>query len=62
MSSRRVSGKRSRGTTNNSPVRMREIAARVGVTPMTVSRALRTPEKLSEATLRKINKAIKELG
>lgn len=57
----RASGKSSR-TAGHSPVRMREIADHVGVTPMTVSRAIRSPEKVSETTLRKIKKAIKELG
>ena len=61
MSKQRAPGKIGRNS-KNSPIRMREIADRVGVTPMTVSRALRTPEKLSEATLHRIKKAIKELG
>jgi len=43
-------------------VRMREIAERAGVTAMTVSRALRTPNKVSPDTLERIRKAIDELG
>ena len=62
MSKRKASGGTVRSPDRPSPIRMREIADHVGVTPMTVSRALRTPEKLSDATLRKIRKAIKEFG
>ncbi len=62
MSKRKAPGKTDRRSSKQSPIRMREIADRVGVTPMTVSRALRTPEKLSDATLRRVTKAIKELG
>lgn len=43
-------------------VRMREIAERAGVTAMTVSRALRTPDKVSPSTLERIRNAIDELG
>jgi len=43
-------------------VRMQEIAERSGVTAMTVSRALRTPNKVSPETLDRIRKAIDELG
>ncbi|MBS7700632.1 MULTISPECIES: LacI family DNA-binding transcriptional regulator [unclassified Chelatococcus] len=43
-------------------VRMQEIAERAGVTAMTVSRALRTPNKVSPSTLERIRKAIDELG
>lgn len=49
-----------RGRTNS--VRMQEIAARAGVTAMTVSRALRTPNKVSPDTLERIRKAIEDLG
>lgn len=43
-------------------VRMQEIAEHAGVTAMTVSRALRTPDKVSPDTLERIRKAIDELG
>jgi len=41
---------------------MQEIAALAGVTSMTVSRALRTPEKVSPDTLARIRSATKKLG
>lgn len=43
-------------------MRMKEIAIRAGVTAMTVSRALRTPDKVSPDTLERISKAVDELG
>jgi LacI family transcriptional regulator, gluconate utilization system Gnt-I transcriptional repressor len=43
-------------------VTMRDIAQRAGVTPMTVSRALSRPEKVSAATRRRIEAVIDELG
>jgi LacI family gluconate utilization system Gnt-I transcriptional repressor len=39
-----------------------DIAAQVGVTKITVSRALNTPDRLSPATLEKIRAAIRRLG
>jgi LacI family transcriptional regulator, gluconate utilization system Gnt-I transcriptional repressor len=41
---------------------MVDVARRANVTQMTVSRALRAPERLSEATLRQVMAAIRETG
>jgi len=41
---------------------MKQIAERANVTKMTVSRALRTPDKVAPETLRRIEAAIEELG
>ena len=41
---------------------MREIARRVGVAPMTVSRALNDPDRVSPETRRRILAAIEEAG
>lgn len=43
-------------------VTMGDVAARAGVGKITVSRALRTPSKVSPATLRKVQAAVDELG
>lgn len=43
-------------------VTLRDIAEAVGVTPMTVSRALRNQERISETTRRKIQAKAEELG
>lgn len=50
------------GEVRKGSVRMEEIAALAGVTAMTVSRAMRTPDKVSSDTLERIRKAINELG
>ena len=42
-------------------VTSREVAARAGVSPMTVSRALRTPERVTEATRERVESAAREL-
>ena len=42
-------------------VTSREVAARAGVSPMTVSRALRTPERVTEATRERVASAAREL-
>ena len=49
--------KRSAGRVN-----LNDIAQRVGVSPITVSRALRTPDLVSPATRAKIQAAVEELG
>lgn len=41
---------------------MLDVGRRAGVTPMTVSRALRDPAKLAPETLQRVRAAIKELG
>ena len=50
------------GEVRKGSVRMEEIAIHAGVTAMTVSRALRTPDKVSPDTLLRIRKAVDELG
>lgn len=45
-----------------SAVRLAEVAIRAGVSPMTVSRALRTPEKLAPETRERVAVAMRELG
>lgn len=42
--------------------RMKEVAERANVSAMTVSRALRSPEKVSPDALRRIKKAVREVG
>lgn len=42
--------------------RMKEVAARASVSTMTVSRALRSPDKVAPETLRRIKSAILEVG
>lgn len=46
----------------SSPSRMADVAARAGVSAITVSRALRTPEKVSPKARARIEAAIKSLG
>jgi len=43
------------------PPTSRDVAARAGVSPMTVSRALRRPELVSEATRERVRSAVREL-
>ncbi len=43
-------------------VTSRDVAARAGVSPMTVSRALRTPERVSVATRERVESAARELA
>lgn len=42
--------------------RMTEVAERAKVSPMSVSRALRAPDQVSTETLRRVQKAVRELG
>lgn len=42
--------------------RMTDVAARAGVSPMTVSRAFKTPERVSEKARMRITQAVEELG
>ncbi|KAA2212619.1 LacI family DNA-binding transcriptional regulator [Teichococcus oryzae] len=42
--------------------RMRDVAQRAGVSPMTVSRALRDPSKVSPAVLRRVEEAVRAVG
>jgi LacI family gluconate utilization system Gnt-I transcriptional repressor len=42
--------------------RMKEVAVRARVSPMSVSRALRSPDQVSAETLRRVQKAVREIG
>ena len=42
--------------------RMKEVAVRAKVSPMSVSRALRSPDQVSAETLRRVQKAVREMG
>ena len=42
--------------------RMKEVALRAKVSAMSVSRALRAPDQVSSETLRRVQKAVRELG
>jgi len=57
-----ASHRRPRGTGKGSRLGMREIAARVGVSPITVSRALKDPSKVSPETRQRILDAIEREG
>ena len=41
---------------------MKEVALRAKVSPMSVSRALRSPDQVSAETLRRVQKAVREMG
>jgi LacI family gluconate utilization system Gnt-I transcriptional repressor len=43
-------------------VRITDVAKAAGVSAITVSRALNTPDQLSKATLRRVLKAVSQLG
>ena len=42
--------------------RMRDVAQRAGVSPMTVSRALNTPDRVSPEMRDRVERAVKEIG
>src|SRR5690242_4853504 len=42
--------------------RMKEVALRAKVSPMSVSRALRSPDEVSSETLKRVQKAVREMG
>ena len=44
------------------PIRVEDVARVAGVSPITVSRALRTPEKVKSATLERVLEAVRETG
>jgi LacI family transcriptional regulator, gluconate utilization system Gnt-I transcriptional repressor len=44
------------------PVKITDVAAEAGVAPMTVSRVLNTPDRVSEPTARRVRLAIERLG
>jgi LacI family gluconate utilization system Gnt-I transcriptional repressor len=44
------------------PVRVEDVAREAGVSPITVSRALRNPEKVKEATLARVREAVERTG
>lgn len=50
------------GSPSGNTVRITEVAAAAGVSPITVSRALNTPDLLSKATLRRVRAAVDRLG
>ena len=47
---------------NTGRVTLQEVAKHAGVGSMTVSRALRTPELVSDKLREKVNQAVAELG
>lgn len=51
-----------RARTGQPSVRIRDVAALAGVSPMTVSRALREPSKVSAEMRRRVDAAVKEIG
>lgn len=56
-----MSGK-ARRAEGGGTLRMRDIARHAGVSPMTVSRALRDPSAVSEAMRRKVDAAVRQFG
>jgi LacI family transcriptional regulator, gluconate utilization system Gnt-I transcriptional repressor len=58
----RIAGEESAKVDKSRRLGMREIARRVGVSPITVSRALRDPSKVSPATRQRILEAIESEG
>jgi LacI family gluconate utilization system Gnt-I transcriptional repressor len=55
-----MSGKTKR--TGGGDIKMSDIARHAGVSPMTVSRALREPSTVSEKMRRKVDAAVREFG
>ena len=49
-------------TDRERPIRVEDVARVAGVSPITVSRALRTPEKVKQATLDRVLEAVAETG
>jgi LacI family gluconate utilization system Gnt-I transcriptional repressor len=60
MTTRQRRGNKARRTTGE--VKMQDIARHAGVSPMTVSRALREPSSVSEKMRRKVDAAVREFG
>lgn len=48
--------------TARAPVKITDVAAAAGVAPMTVSRVINTPDRVSAATAQKVRAAIEQLG
>ena len=57
-----MSGKVQRSGGGGGDLKMRDIARHAGVSPMTVSRALREPGSVSESMRRKVDAAVREFG
>ena len=57
-----MSGKVQRNGGGGGDLKMRDIARHAGVSPMTVSRALREPGSVSESMRRKVDAAVREFG
>lgn len=57
-----MSGKGQRNGSGGGDLKMRDIARHAGVSPMTVSRALREPGSVSEKMRRKVDAAVREFG
>ncbi|NLD55896.1 MAG: LacI family DNA-binding transcriptional regulator, partial [Burkholderiaceae bacterium] len=55
-------GRTGRGRPGGNGARMRDVASAAGVSVMTVSRALRQPDKVSEKTRRAVIKAVQRIG
>jgi LacI family transcriptional regulator, gluconate utilization system Gnt-I transcriptional repressor len=49
-------------TTRSAPVKITDVAAAAGVAPMTVSRVINTPDRVSPETTAKVREAINRLG
>jgi LacI family gluconate utilization system Gnt-I transcriptional repressor len=62
MASNDNKGTRRGGAQPAGSVRITDVAALAGVSPITVSRALNTPDLLSKATLRRVRAAVDRLG
>lgn len=54
--------KRKRLQKSGNPIKLSDVAARARVSTATVSRILNSPDKVSEASTRRVHKAINELG